>query len=297
MISSVRKKVAFATAMGPAFVAHEVKVRLRGEQQVASFRSDLFNGNGLEIGGPSGIFRGDNILPVYEIANRIDNVTFASETRWEGTVGEGATFAFNPSRNAGTQFILDGSDLSSLPKETYDFILSSHMLEHSANPLKALHSWKEILRPSGTLLLVLPHRDSSFDHRRPVTKLAHLVSDFLENRSEDDQTHFEEILNLHDLRRDPGQQSAGDLEKWICANSTNRGAHHHVFDLRLVIEVLTEAGFQVDAAESVLPMHIIVTAVKPHETETISNNRFLSPGSARYQNSPFASDRNVQFQM
>ena len=31
----------------------------------------------------------------------------------------------------------------------------------------------------GALLLVVPHREGTFDHRRPVTELEHLVADFV----------------------------------------------------------------------------------------------------------------------
>jgi SAM-dependent methyltransferase len=293
MISTVLKKARFAGAMGPAFLAHEVRTRVLGAKMLSSFSPEQFVGKGLEIGGPSAIFRSGNILPAYGTADRVDNVTFSGKTRWEGDVSEGTTFAFDPSKSPGRQFILDSTELSELSSETYDFVLSSHMLEHTANPLKVLRSWKRLLRPSGTLLLVLPHRDSSFDHRRPVTKLSHLIVDAQNDCGEDDATHFEEILKLHDLRRDPGQQNSDELERWIHANNVNRGAHHHVFDLRLCIEMLTELGFSVVSAESVLPMHIVVTAQKPSENQTVMNDRFLDKTSSIYQTSPFATDRRL----
>jgi SAM-dependent methyltransferase len=291
MISTVFRKAQFAGSMGSAFVAHEVKTRVLGPKTLKSFTSEHFEGEGLEIGGPSAIFRGGNILPAYAMAARVDNVTFSERTRWEGDVDQGTTFAFDPSKSPGTQFILDSTQLSTLPAESYDFVLSSHMLEHTANPLKMLRSWKRLLKPAGTLLLVLPHRDSSFDHRRPVTTLSHLILDAQNDCGEDDSTHFEEILRLHDLRRDPGQTSSEEFERWIRANPLNRGAHHHVFDLRLSVEMITELGFEILTAESVLPMHIVVTARKPLSDAPTSNERFLDRSQGRYRTSPFASDR------
>jgi SAM-dependent methyltransferase len=291
MISTVLNKARFAGAMGPAFFAHEVRSGIFGEKTLSSFSPERFAGTGLEIGGPSNIFREGNILPAYAAATRVDNVTFSEKTRWEGDVGKGTTFAFDPTKSPGTQFILDSSALSTLPYETYDFVLSSHMLEHTANPLKMLRSWKRVLKPSGTLLLVLPHRDSSFDHRRPVTTLSHLILDAQNDCGEDDTTHFKEILELHDLRRDPGQTSPDELERWIRGNEVNRGAHHHVFDLRLSVEMVADLGFEVLTAESVLPMHVVITVRKPVNDEPLSNGRFLDPSDRRYRTSPFASDR------
>jgi SAM-dependent methyltransferase len=291
MISTVLRKARFVGAMGPAFVTHEVKTRFLGAKTLNSFTPDLFVGTGLEIGGPSAVFGSGNILPAYAAAARVDNVIFSERTRWEGDVGEGKTFVFDPAKSPGTQFILDSRQLSTLPAESYDFVLSSHMLEHTANPLKMLRSWKRLLKPNGTLLLVLPHRDSSFDHRRPVTSLSHLILDSHNDCGEDDATHFEEILKLHDLRRDPGQKSAEELERWIRANSVNRGAHHHVFDLGLSVEIVTELRFEVLTAESVLPMHIVITARKPTNDAPITNERFFDRSHTRYRTSPFASDR------
>ena len=42
---------------------------------------------GIEIGGPSNtMFCKGRLLPIYPIANRIDNCNFASNTIWEGAI-------------------------------------------------------------------------------------------------------------------------------------------------------------------------------------------------------------------
>jgi len=43
-------------------------------------------------------------------------------------------------------------------KERYDFVYSSHVLEHIWFPEKALIEWLRILKPGGFLILHLPHR-------------------------------------------------------------------------------------------------------------------------------------------
>jgi SAM-dependent methyltransferase len=293
MFSTLTKKATYLHSMGPQFVLHEVKTRvLKREEQLPCSLTE-FSGVGIEIGGLSAIFRAGNLLPVYETARRIDNVTFANTTRWEGSIEEGQSFLFDPSKPAGTQFILDGGDLSSLPGEAYDFVISSHMLEHSANPLRVLHGWKRLLRPGGNMLLVLPHRDSSFDHRRPITTISHLVSDFENERTEDDDSHFDEIVALHDLRRDPGQESAETFSKWIFSNTENRGAHHHTFDLHLAIELLDQVGFQLNDAFSAMPMHIVLSASKPGLATGFDNAAFLARSYPHFRSSPFRTDREI----
>lgn len=54
---------------------------------------------------------------------------------------------------------MDGSDLSRFADSTMDYVFSSHFLEHTVNPLKALHEWWRVIRPGGCLVLYLPHAD------------------------------------------------------------------------------------------------------------------------------------------
>jgi SAM-dependent methyltransferase len=132
---------------------------------------------GIEIGGPSSIFAWGGLIPLYPHARRIDNVNFASRTIWEDATREGNSFHFYSRKAPGQRFITEGAGLSVIPSDKYDFVLSSHMLEHTANPLQALVEWRRVLKPGGPLFLVVPARDGAFDHRRPITTMAHLVED------------------------------------------------------------------------------------------------------------------------
>lgn len=285
------KKLIFLRSMGLRYFWFKVqsllvRPRIQFERHIVSFC-----GTGLEIGGPSPVFRAGGLFPVYETAHCVDNVTFSSKTRWEGDVKAGKNFVFHPNKEPGSQFVLEGGCLSSLPEVSYDFILSCHMLEHSANPLRVLCEWKRLLKSGGNLLLILPHRDGTFDHRRPITMLSHLVDDFEKNCSENDPTHLQEIIEMHDMHRDPHQAKAADFERWIRANETNRGAHHHVFDIKMSVQMLTQAGFQINDVEATMPCHIFLLATKLPEHRVVSNERFLCADAEPYRNSPFRSDR------
>jgi len=56
----------------------------------------------------------------------------------------------------------DGFDAYHLPDEKYDYIFSSHTLEHLHDYVGALGYWKEHLREGGTLFLYLPHSDMEY---------------------------------------------------------------------------------------------------------------------------------------
>lgn len=251
----------------------------------------LFQGKiGLEIGGPSKIFKRGKSFPIYAIAARVDNCNFGHQTIWEGAVNEGATFHFDRLRAPGNQYIAEATNLVQIASTSYDFVLSSHSLEHVANPLQALSEWSRVLKEKGLLVLLVPHRDGTFDHRRPVTSLAHFIEDFEQQISEGDLTHMEEILRLHDLPMDLG---AGDLEAFkqrSKENLENRCFHHHVFDTRLAVEVVHHLGLQILAVEVFLPFNILVVAQKPMRGEEVRNDGYrgihISPG----WHSPFPSD-------
>jgi SAM-dependent methyltransferase len=217
--------------------------------------------SGFEIGGPSRIFAEGGLLPIYPLAHRIDNCNFAAVTLWERDAREGNGFVFSPGKAPGRQWVAEAVDLHVIPDESYDFVLSSHSLEHTANPLKAVAEWRRILKQSGILVLVVPHRDGTFDHRRPVTTLAHLQKDYLEDRGEEDLTHISEVLALHDPSRDPTVHTLSLAER-MKQNLELRSMHHHVFDTRLAVDVVEWAGFNISAVEPVLPDHIIVVGQK-----------------------------------
>lgn len=49
-----------------------------------------------------------------------------------------------------------------LPDGKWDFIFSSHCLEHLTNPVAALEHWKSKLCAGGVLFLYLPHPDMTY---------------------------------------------------------------------------------------------------------------------------------------
>lgn len=56
----------------------------------------------------------------------------------------------------------DGSDAMGLPAGPYDYIFSSHCLEHLADPIAALEHWRSRLVEGGVLFLYLPHPDQVY---------------------------------------------------------------------------------------------------------------------------------------
>ena len=53
----------------------------------------------------------------------------------------------------------DAHYLRPLKDRTFDFVYSSHALEHMDDPALALQNWWRVLKPGGYLILYIPHRD------------------------------------------------------------------------------------------------------------------------------------------
>jgi SAM-dependent methyltransferase len=231
------------------------------EARISRDHRDCFQGKiGLELGGPSLVFRRRGPLPIYALAARVDNVNFAARTVWEAA-DEGQTFRFDDSKPLGHQFIDEAAELSSIATEAYDFVLASHMLEHAANPLKVLDAIRRVLRPRGALLVILPDPRYTFDHKRPVTTLAHLISDYERGTGEDDLTHLAEILDLHDLTMDrAAPQEPAEFRDRCLRNFSLRCIHHHVFEESLIREMVVRSGFRVQDFMALPPHHLICLA-------------------------------------
>lgn len=224
---------------------------------------ELFNGKrGLEIGGPSARFEKRHELPVYPILTSLDNCLFASNTVWTPESRQGKTFRYDSGHRLGYQFICDGTNLHEVRAGQYDCVLACNSLEHIANPLKALKEWSRVLTDSGAMMIVVPARDYTFDCNRSITTFAHLLDDWNRDVSEDDLSHVEEIVALHDRSRD---HAAGDLEEFrgrCLRNGEYRCLHHHVFNLELLASILEFTGLRVCAMEQLLPHNLVAVARK-----------------------------------
>jgi SAM-dependent methyltransferase len=245
----------------------------------------LFEGAvALEPGGPSALFGADGLVPVYPRLASLDTLDYAEQTLWSDAP-QTEEPALAPLRR---RLIAEAGHLPEVPDDSYDAVLSSHVLEHLANPLGALAEWRRIVRPGGHVLLIVPHRDGTFDHRRPVTSLEHLESDAERETGEDDLTHLEEILRLHDLERDPGAPDRETFERRCRDVATTRALHHHVFVSQLVAEACSAAGLEVLLLRPKRPLNIVclcrVGDARGEALERLELERIL-------RRSPFASDR------
>lgn len=223
-------------------VLKRVSRRLERWYNFRVIASSVSGKKGLEIGGPSHEFTETGLIPIYPLLGSLETTNYSKGTLWsQDTV----------------DYVLDATCLAPVEDSKYDFLLACHVLEHIANPLKALKEWRRVLKPGGSILILLPDKHHTFDHRRPYTSFAHLKADFDQGTPESDLTHLDEILALHDLERDPPAGTLEQFKERSLRNFENRALHHHVFDPKLLPELFSFGGFKLMRESVTFPPNII----------------------------------------
>jgi len=140
-------------------------------------------------------------------------------------------------------YVTDAADLFFAPNETLDFVCSSHVLEHIANPFKAIGEWKRVVRDGGVIYAGVPDKRHTFDHARERTPLSHLIDDFNRDVDQTDETHAAEFLKGCDYEMADGPRRDELLKK--VRNNPISTIHHHVWVVDDVAEIFEHMGLQV----------------------------------------------------
>lgn len=221
-----------AAKRGLSYILKYVVLRLRKQPVNIFFElSSLFSDKrGIEIGGPTKIFLPEGIFPVISVSKKVDNVNYKEETIW----------GRSKSRFYRKTIICEAASLEHIRDGEYDFLITSNVIEHLANPLKALLEWKRVIKSGGVMVIVFPNKDLTFDHKRQPTTIDHVINDFKNNVDERDLSHLMEIIALHDITLDP---EAGTFKDFVIRSLKNyeyRCLHHHVFTLSSLTKLLKE---------------------------------------------------------
>lgn len=89
----------------------------------------------------------------------------------------------------------DATFMEGVEDATYDFIHSSHCLEHLSNPYLALRNWWRILKPGGYLILLVPHRDL-YEKKRTLPSIWNPDHKFFLLPETEDLPHTLSLLHL-----------------------------------------------------------------------------------------------------
>ncbi|WP_419319855.1 methyltransferase domain-containing protein [Caulobacter sp. ErkDOM-E] len=111
-------------------MTHECAKSIARRMHDPKFASHYFVGQGLDVGGapdPLSSFK-----PFFPLMSGCDT--------WDLPQG-------------------DGQYLESVADETYDFVHSSHCLEHLLDPAVSLQNWLRVLKPGGHMVVMVPDED------------------------------------------------------------------------------------------------------------------------------------------
>jgi len=141
----------------------------------------------------------------------------------------------------------DGAELP-FRDSSLDYVASSHLLEHLANPAGAIVEWYRVVKPGGTIYMVIPDRRLTFDSHRQRTSTAHLIEDFELATPRSDSTHIDEFFDQVDLRAlNPSLQRSQvktfreehrALHHRAAREGKGVNIHFHVFEKQDVLSLL-----------------------------------------------------------
>ena len=115
-----------------------------------------------------------------------------------------------------------------------DYVASSHVLEHMANPVAAICEWYRVLRPGGIMYMVVPDRRYTWDHDRQLTSCDHLLDDYFRGMTDCDATHIDDFVDHVDWL-----QYAPDtaLEDVPAKKAVRKKAYHEAVSAGRIINI------------------------------------------------------------
>lgn len=96
-------------------------------------------------------------------------------------------------------FVWRGEPYSDLTgkKKYYDWVIASHVIEHTPNLIGFLNDCDTILKDDGVISLVVPDKRYCFDHHRPITGISKIIDNhFQKNKIHTPGTVAEYCLNV-----------------------------------------------------------------------------------------------------
>ncbi|MBK9441212.1 MAG: methyltransferase domain-containing protein [Comamonadaceae bacterium] len=149
---------------------------------IREIAASQLRGTGIEFGAGSSPF------PVPLNCNVLFADAFAYEQLFaEMYPGQSSHDLVRPDYKTDIQTLVGVADAS------LDFVIACHVIEHTTNPIAAINSCYRALKAGGKLVLVVPDMTKTFDSKRQLTTLSHLIEDFQLPSRERDRTHYEEF--------------------------------------------------------------------------------------------------------
>ena len=109
------------------------------------------------------------------------NVRYADMLSTEQLRKRATQLGLDPSNCPEITYALSENDLSCIG-DKFDYVISSHCIEHQPDLVKHLNEVETILNPGGKYLLIVPDKRFCFDHFQNPTTIADIINSHLEQR-------------------------------------------------------------------------------------------------------------------
>lgn len=128
-----------------------------------------------------------------------------------------------------------------LGRESADFIVANHVLEHLVNPLRFLEQCHAVLRERGVLFLGLPDKRRMFDRDRKRTPLGDVVARYQAGETVLSEERIREYVEQVDRRAEPFLPGSAGYEDEVALHR-RRSLHVNVWLVDDLVEILTYFG-------------------------------------------------------
>ncbi len=144
----------------------------------------------------------------------------------------------------------DGQWLSEVKDNSFDFLVSSHQLEHCESPLTAIQNHLRVIKSGGHVIYAVPDMRFTFDKDRALTTLQHIQYDYLLDKDlayhkSESLKHYDEWLSVVDKIESPEERRA------IAEDRIQKGLdiHFHTWTFHSMLEMfLRIKGFEIELA-------------------------------------------------
>lgn len=93
--------------------------------------------------------------------------------------------------------VAEGDELP-IADKSQDFVISSHVIEHFFDPIKAIKEWQRVAKKY--IFMIIPHHERNFDKDRELTTISELVKRFTGKLTPEDyskETSFGKVMRGH----------------------------------------------------------------------------------------------------
>lgn len=172
-----------------------------------------------------------------------------------------------------------------------DHVVTSHVIEHVADPVSAFREWCRVLKDQGIIYMVVPHRALMFDRTRPLTPVEHMLHDHAMGTTQVDGTHIDDFVygvdwSLFSPATPPGEERAArdrQAQEYRTAIAEGReiNIHFHTFEPDQLVRLIEAVNALPDAAARMEVLEVVSPFSRSRPDGFLLVARVHKPGAPR----------------